>query len=63
MKLTAQILIICFMFINFFRMLYTDINGRPAKEPKGFEGIVTSFLALALVIIIYYFAGAFSSIF
>jgi hypothetical protein len=59
----AQYFILLITAIAFFRNLYIDINGRPAKEAKGFEGVVSTVIATAISIAIYYFAGAFTQIF
>lgn len=63
MQLIAQILVIVLVTVNFLGNLYIDVNGRKAKEPKGFEGIISTLLATAIIITVYYFAGAFNLIF
>lgn len=59
----AQIFIVITLAISFFVNLYKDINGRPAKEAKGFEGVVSTVISTAIMIVIYWLAGAFSTLF
>ncbi len=59
----AQCFILLIIIVSFFMHLNYDINGRPAKEPKGFNGVVSTVVSIAITVIIYYIAGAFSKIF
>ena len=59
----AQWFIAIALGISFFVNLYRDVNGRPAKEPKGFEGIVSTVISTAIIVVIYYLAGAFNTLF
>jgi hypothetical protein len=47
----------------FLDMLKKDIEGTPAKEPKGFEGVITSIIAVAINLALLYGAGALDSLF
>ena len=63
MQKIMQILVVIFLIIGLFRNLYVDINGRKAKEPEGFSAVVGTIIALVISILIYYYAGAFSTLF
>ena len=63
MKEVAQICLLVFVAVAFFVNIYRDINGRPAREPEGFSGVVTTILATAFALALYYFAGALSIFF
>lgn len=59
----AQWLIVAALISNLLILIYRDINGREAAEPKGFAGVLGSLIATAGAFALYYFAGAFSEIF
>jgi len=61
--LIAQWILVALLVANLLLGLYRDINGRPAKEPEGFSGVVGTLIAVALTVILYWYAGAFSLIF
>lgn len=63
METTAQILIAVIWIVGLFFNLYHDVNGRTAKEPEGFSGVVSTIVASSILAAIYYYAGAFSKIF
>jgi hypothetical protein len=63
MMLFCQCLLLAVVVMGFFRIVYQDFNGRPAKEPAGFNGFIGTVVAVALVGALYYGAGAFSLIF
>ena len=58
-----QIIILMILFINFLSGLYTDINGRKAKEPYGFMGALITIIFTIALFLLYYYAGAFNKIF
>ncbi len=59
----CQWLAVASLTLAFFRMVNTDINGRDAIKPKGYEGFVTSVIAVAVSAFLYYGAGAFTNLF
>lgn len=59
-QLICQWLIAFNMLFTLFALIKIDIEGRPAKTPLGFVGIVGSFIAVAILVAVYYFAGSFS---
>jgi hypothetical protein len=54
-----QIILIILCVASWLRMVYVDINGRQAVEPKGFIGVISSTMASVLTITLFYFSGAF----
>lgn len=62
-KLMCQIVLLLLMAISMLFNMRNDINGRPAKEPDGFFGVVITMIVMAILIFIFYHAGAFSLIF
>ena len=63
MQQAMQVLLIGLLITATLINLYRDINGRPAKEPVGFSGVVSTLISTIISVLIYYFAGAFSTIF
>ena len=59
----AQYFLLLLATLNFFRSLYIDVNGRSAKPASGFEGIVSTIISTGMILLLYYFTGAFSQIF
>lgn len=49
--------------LAFLGMMKKDIEGAPAKQPQGFEGVVISIIAIAIQIALLYGAGALDSLF
>jgi hypothetical protein len=56
----CQIIIAILFWVGFFYTIYTDINGRKARGPQGFIGVVSTIVLYFLYAIMYYKAGAFS---
>lgn len=59
---TCQIIILFLFVVGFLATLRVDINGRKAKAPEGFGGTVMTIVLFAAQLIIYYYAGAFSTL-
>jgi len=57
---TAKTIMIIFLVLDLLRLIKYDIDGRPAKKPLGFSGVITSFIATAVVAILWWFAGIFT---
>lgn len=57
-----QILITVFLIIGFFATIYWDIEGRAAREPAGFKGVVVTIILYAVIFLLYYKAGLFSTL-
>lgn len=57
----AQVLIIVWVVIILLSSLWGDVNGRTAREPYGFSGIIGSLIGTALLVYTLYRAGAFST--
>jgi hypothetical protein len=58
MKISV-IILLALAALGFFVNLYRDFNGVEAKEPGGFWGAVSSLLASAAIIVLYWQAGLF----
>jgi len=63
MKLACQILIILFQLINLLTAIKSMIEGRPARAPLGFHGVLAVIGANVFAFILFFGAGAFSEIF
>jgi len=61
--LPSQVVILTFLVLDLLIKFYYDVNGRPAREPEGFMGILSSIIATVIVFALYYWAGTFSLIF
>jgi hypothetical protein len=48
------------MVFNLMMLIKRDIEGVKARQPSGFPGVIASFIAVATVVTVYYFAGTFS---
>lgn len=59
-QLICQWLILLLMVFNLMMLIKRDIEGVKARQPSGFPGVIASFIAVATVVTVYYFAGAFS---
>lgn len=54
--------IVFLLVTNFLAMIHRDIEGRPAKEPQGFSGVMASFVAFAILVGLFWGAGLFSAL-
>lgn len=59
----AQWTLLVFQFANMLFLFYRDVNGVPAKEPKGFDGIIGTIISAGISFALMYSAGAYSLIF
>ena len=59
-QLICQWLIAFNMAFTLLFLIKRDVEGQPAKQPTGFAGIIGSFVAVAILVAVYYFAGSFS---
>ena len=59
----AQWAVLVLMTINILLLIKYDIEGRPVKEPKGFEGVIVTLIAFAFTMFLQITAGTFSLIF
>lgn len=59
----CQIIILILLAIGFISSLRVSRNGRPAKEPDGFVGVLLTIIVAAVFFTIYWKAGAFSLLF
>ena len=59
-QLICQWLIALNLVFTLFVMFKRDVEGQAAKSPSGFSGIVGSCIAMAILVVVYYFAGSFS---
>jgi len=63
MQTFCQWLVIINLVINGLMNVKRDIEGRPAIAPKGFDGVIGTLIAVAIVAAVFYGAGAFDSLF
>ena len=62
MRTTCQILIVLQLVFIFFTSLHSDFNGSKGKPPYGYVGAVCSVVITALLALVYWGAGAFSTL-
>lgn len=55
----ASWIIVGLLVLGFFLNLFWDIEGRPAKSPTGFVGVLGTLVMYALLAWLYYTAGIF----
>ena len=58
----CQVFLVFELLIGYFVMVYSDFNGREAKQPPGFTGFVASCIIVILKGLILYGSGVLSSI-
>jgi len=58
----AQWAVACLLVISFFSSIKGDVEGKPAKPPAGFKGIMSTTIAFAIVTAIYWLCGTFSKL-
>jgi hypothetical protein len=61
-QVICQWLCVINILFSMLLLLYRDVNGSPAKEPLGFEGIVSTLIAVAMLTAMQWGAGAFSNL-
>ena len=49
--------------VSLFASLHADFYGRKAREPYGFVGAIVTLVLIGLFFLVYYKAGALSTIF
>ncbi len=57
----AQIIIVCFFVLGFFINLYWDVEGREARQPSGYTGVLSTVILYAIMTFVYYKAGMFGN--
>lgn len=57
----AQCLLIGLLILGFFANLFWDVNGKAAKEPEGFAGVVGTIVIYTIIVFLYHKAGLFST--
>lgn len=62
MKTACQWMLILLNLVGFINMLYVDVNGRKAKAPEGFYGVLGTIIATTFVALLFWGAGAFSAL-
>jgi hypothetical protein len=55
-------MILLLMVFNLMVLIRRDIEGVAARQPSGFPGVIGSFISVAIVGLVYYFAGTFREI-
>lgn len=63
MKFACQTVWVLLMVGGFLANVYWDINGRPAREPSGFAGVVGTIVIYALSIAMGFGAGVYQEFF
>lgn len=58
----CQIAIMVLLVVQILRGFWTDVHGIKAREPFGFSGIITTILTGAALVLLYWKAGAFSTL-
>ncbi len=58
-RLICQVLFVIVQVAGFFMVLHQDVNGRTAKAPEGFVGVVSTVLIQAALMAMYWGAGFF----
>lgn len=58
----CQYLILIIQILGFFWSLNADFNGRPAREPYGFDGAIATIVISVAIFFLYWGAGAFSTL-
>jgi hypothetical protein len=58
----CQIVLMILLGFSLLRMIYIDINGRESKPATGFAGVLGTFVIFALILTLFYFCGAFSTV-
>jgi hypothetical protein len=59
----CQWLIVASLVVSFLVNAHIDCHGRKAKEPKGFDGLLSTILATAISAAVIWGAGGFSALF
>jgi len=59
----CQWVVLCLLSAGFFANVYHIMHGREEQEPGGFGHFVLAFLLSGLAAVVFYGAGAFSTIF
>jgi hypothetical protein len=59
-QFVCQWFMVLSLVFSLFSMIKRDIEGTPARPPKGFEGVVCTIVGITITAFIYYFAGSFS---
>ena len=60
--MTCQIIIVALFVLGIFYQLHRDINGRKEQKPLGFSGVVVTLIVQTLLCLLYWKAGAFSTL-
>jgi len=63
MQQVCQWLILIMLSVSLFASLHADFYGRKAREPYGFVGAIVTLVLIGLFFLVYYKAGALSTIF
>lgn len=58
----CQIIIAILLVSKLFACLWIDINGREASKPHGFQGAVITIVVITGLTVLYWKAGAFSTL-
>jgi hypothetical protein len=61
-QLICQWLILVWIAWAFVHTLKVDVEGYPAKPPKGFPGIIATLIVIVFLLLILWNAGTFSRI-
>jgi hypothetical protein len=59
-QVICQWLVLAMICVNLLTMLYVECQGRPARKPAGFSGVLGSLIVTAIVVWMYWMAGLFS---
>jgi hypothetical protein len=56
----AKIIIVILAGLGLLINLYWDVEGRPAKAPAGFGGVLSTLIVYVGLAFLYYYAGIFN---
>ena len=59
----CQFVVLGLCILDLFHCLHEDFNGAPSTKAGGFQGGVITILATAILVAVFWGAGAFSEIF
>lgn len=62
MKTVCQALVAALFIASLFINIYWDVNGKAARKPRGFRGVVETIVIMTIFVLVYWQAGAFSNL-